>query len=254
MLKISRFFETQFTSRQFSRAELLDFTQDHLGRLGQQNDAGQYDEMLSATSAAYEAFGGTVSSEMTAGAIGKARTAAKVALRQTIERRLSGLAGTLHGQFGKESLQFIEFFPRGLNEVRDAREAEIEPILDRVVAAAGTYLPDSVTELTALRTQWLAVYQAATTGRATTAGANDDRDAAKAALQLQLTRNILDLARQHIGQPEKASVFFDESRLYNATSSPDEPLPDEPTPGGPIPTPPIVDEPIPHGELPDENV
>ncbi|MCA9210549.1 MAG: hypothetical protein KDA55_19460, partial [Planctomycetales bacterium] len=70
----------------------------------------------------------------------------------------------------------------------------------------------------------------------------------------QLTQNLLDLDRQHIGQPEKASVFFDESRLYNATSSPDEPLPDEPTPGGPIPTPPIVDEPIPHGELPDENV
>ncbi|MEZ6110887.1 MAG: hypothetical protein R3C99_07725 [Pirellulaceae bacterium] len=244
MLRIHRFFELQFASKEISRAELLDFTQDHLGRLSQQNEGGQYDGMLTQTSAAYEAFGGTVSNEVTADAIGKARTAAKETHFQLILTRLSGLAGTLHGQFGKESVEYIEFFPRGLTEVREAREAEIEAILDRVVSAAETYLPASAAELTALRTRWIDVYQAATSGRAAATGANDSRDAAKADLQLQLTRNVLQLALEYVAQPDKASLFFDESRLHNAKSSSDESVPDEP----------ILDEPLRDESLPGENL
>lgn len=215
MLKIARFFEIQFADNDFSSAELLDFTQDHLGRLAEKNTDGRYDTMLAATGNVYEAFGGTVSNEKTAAAIGKARTKAKATHRKTIQDQLSGLSGTLHGKFGKDSVEYIEFFPQGLNEIHDAREAEIEPILDRIVQAATTHLPESVADLSSLLATWTTLYESATAGRAATTSAEQAWLESKTNLQLQLTTNLLDVAREFVGQPAMANDFFDESRLYN---------------------------------------
>jgi hypothetical protein len=138
---------------------------------------------------------------------------------------LSRLSGTLHGLFTKGTPTYIEFLPQGMDEVHAAKEAEVLPILDRVLGAAQTHLPASVAELTALRTQWLAVYQAASAGRGGTAAADQSRQEATRAMQLQLTKNLLELARQFVGRTDKANDFFDQSRLYNRKRAEDVPEP-----------------------------
>lgn len=219
MIKIARFFEIQFSDEGFSAAELLSFSHDHVARLANQNFEGRYNTMLAATTNAYEAFGGTVSDETTVDAIGKARTTAKTDHLETIKKKLSGLSGTLHGKFGNESVQYTEFFPQGLTEIHKATEPRVKPILDRIVQAATTHLPEEIEELTALRSTWDSLYQSASDGRASTGDADQIRQEANAALQLQLTKNLLELALEYVGQPAKAAVFFDESRLYNPKQS-----------------------------------
>ena len=73
-MKIKRFFEIRFIDTQYSREELLDFTQDHIARLAAQNGGGEFNELLAATDTAYANFGGTVGSELTARAIARARS------------------------------------------------------------------------------------------------------------------------------------------------------------------------------------
>ena len=236
MMKLARWFEIQFSDKDFSIAELLDFSQDHLGRLATQNTDDRYDEMLTATTTAYEGLGGTVSNETTAQAVQKARTNAKVSHLKAILERVRRLSGSVVGTFGQDSSEYLEFFPQGLKDWNAARESEITGLLNRVIAAAGTHLPAMTAELTALKTTWITLLAAASGGRAATTAKGEARATAVAALQLQLTKNLLDIAREFVGQPNKANDFFDESRLYNRTlNGPDQPPPDPPPPPVPLP-------------------
>jgi hypothetical protein len=56
-----------------------------------------------------------------------------------------------------------------------------------------------------------------------TSAADQSRQEATRALQLQLTKNLLELARQFVGCTDKANDFFDQSRLYNRKRAEDVP-------------------------------
>ena len=148
-------------------------------------------------------------------AIQKARTAAKKEHHETIHERSPRHEGTLTGKLGRDSAEYLEFFPQGLTEYRRAREAELAGLLARLVTAATVHAPELVDSMTELTTQWAAVYGEAAAGRAETKDAAASRAEASAALRRQLQVNALSIALAHVGEPERVKEFMEQSLLEN---------------------------------------
>jgi hypothetical protein len=228
-------------SPQFSVAEQLAFGSDHEVRLAANNPDGIFDGLLAETATALDAVSGSTGREATAEAVQKARTKAKTNLRQEIQAAVSQQSGAVHARFGKDSPEYLEFFPRGLTELRLAREAEVPEILQRLVDAADANLPELKPVFTDLLTRWKAVSGEAAARRAARSASAEERNEALQALRAQLTKNLLTLALHFLGQPEKAKIYFNTSLLYNRQRTngdettgegglPEDPNPDSPEP------------------------
>jgi len=222
MLRISRYFENPFDDREISDDEIRDFTVDHLSRVTAAGDA-DFDEILAATDTALQNFSGKVSSESTALAIRKARTAATNALAEKIKSLWSQREGKIRDLFGKGTEKYIEFYPGGISEYSGAGVGQIETLLVRYAKAAtdnlATVGQPFVTEWSGLQTQWQAVRGTQVSQKGAPSTAGDANTTARTALEKQLMVNIFTIAAKYVGEPEKASVFFNQSLLENGARS-----------------------------------
>jgi len=214
-MRPERYADIQFDSRNISYADLVDFSGDHLARLAEYNGkvGGKFDELVAHTSDAYEALGGEASGLGLSKAIQKSKTATKALQLRRIKDALSRIAGTLHGKHRRDSPEYIAYFPQGLSELHWARQSEVQPILDRLVEVAQLNDGALYIELKALRDDWKVIYTDATRGKAATSSATDSRIEARESLARQLTRNVLTLALEFLGEPEKMRSFFDTSKI-----------------------------------------
>jgi hypothetical protein len=219
MISVERLFENWFDDKNFSTAELLDYGQDHLSRLTTNDDGGALAQVIAETDTALTAAGSTTTSEETARAVQKSRTKAKTDHLKLITQTVSQQSGLVSATFSKGSPEWLEFFPQGLDEFHHLREAEVETKLNRLVTAAHAHVPALEPVFAGLLTTWLAVYGKAAEQRGKSDGAGDAQAGAVEALRLQFMKNALTLALRFLADGEKAAVYFDESRLYNAQSA-----------------------------------
>ncbi len=215
MIDLARLFTVWFDDPAFSVAEILAFSDDHLGRLAANNPGGAFDTILAQTDTAFGALGGTTSGGVTALAVQKARTQAKRAHLEHIKDLVSQRSGLVINQFKRGSEEWVEFFPQGVEQVRAMKEADVAPTLDRIIAASVKYLPALTAEMTALKTDWLTLSDAAAQQRGAASGAGTAQDTAMAAMRRQLMTNALTLALHFLGQEAMAPVYFDQSKLSN---------------------------------------
>ena len=115
----------------------------------------------------------------------------------------------MHARFSKDSDVYLKFFPRGVSGLRRARGAEVLPLLNRIVQALEEHLPDKLAAWKELREKWRALYVSASEGKSTVRSSAGSRAGMVEELQVQLTRNLPQLAAHFIGQPEKAGEAFD---------------------------------------------
>lgn len=223
-----RYFEVQFTSHNFSVAELTAFAIDHEARLMSNNEDGALDDLLAAMGTALNDVVGSRGREKTAQAVQKARTAAKNHQRAHIEATVSRQSGLIRSQLGKTSPAYLEFFPRGISEIRRARDAEVPGLLQRMIDAASAHIPQLVPVFQELLDGWNAASGEAALHRAATGSKAQTRGEAFDALRRRLTKNLMTLGLQYLGRPEMASVFFNTSLLYNRQSSSTDELPESP--------------------------
>jgi len=233
MINIERFFENHLENRSISAEELRQFAEDHLGKLNAlpalPTDLAA---LLAPTQAAFDAFDGKLSARTTLQATQSGGTITKDEALQLIRSTIRQREGRIRDKFAKGSGPYAEFFPQGLMEYSRARIGQVTGLLDRLIAAATKHQAVLGPELLAEFQTLKATFAAARDGQVDTKGdlaqARANVASSRDVLELQIGRNILAIASHHLGQPERAADYFNQSLLEDPTRSDEEapsPLP-----------------------------
>lgn len=235
MIDLHRFLTNPFNDPGISMAELLAFTTDHLERLKANNPGGLYAARITATTAALLGVGDAFTDDETKLALRKARKQAKNACRDSLPKAVGKIAVQIEAEFGEGSVEFTECFPHGRKIFSDCPDdtlaTHLQTLITGVTAHQAQLGAQVVTDATALLTGWNAVYivsESSTGAKTTTQAAKAD---ARAALQLELFKNLLTLALNFPRSPEALDTYMQQSLLEDHPAAP--PTPPAPTPPGP---------------------
>ena len=236
MMDLKRFFRNPFDDPQISDDELRAFAEDHLGRLSAANTGGEFNARITDTTAAFTAFFGQVTNNEVKVAVQKAATQEMNARWTAFVAYMTNRGeARVADRAGNPSALYTEFFPRGLSEYHQAKVIDQQSLADRVKQLATTNATtlgtDFVTTVSDLVDAYNTARAAQVTSKGQTVDAGADRRTLRAAMEVQLFDNVLELAQKHKGDPDAATSYFDQSLLENPqATTPVEPQPPAPNP------------------------
>jgi len=237
MYDLHKPFNNPFDDIAISIDNLVAFTSDHLGRMNDNNTGGFLATRITATTTAF----GNVNTafQLDRGSLGERMTSkqAKKNYRKTLTDGLGAIFIALQKQYGKKSPMLKTFFPDGVSAMEKTRDDqmgnELTTLVTKLTANQAQVGAQVVTEATALKTGWLAVYAPSENTSAAKNATMGTKRTARVALQLELCKNWLTIALQFPRQPEMLDVYMQPSLLSPHNPSPDTPTP--PTPPAPAP-------------------
>lgn len=218
MLNITRFFENHLGNREISAEELRQFTEDHLGKLkALPSLPAQLNALLSPTEAAFDAFDGSLSARTTLQATQSGDTITKDESLELFRTTVRQREGRVRDKFAKGSGPYAEFFPQGLQEYNRARHGQVPALLDRLISAADKYQAELgsalLAEFTALKATYNSARDAQVESKGDIAQARATLASTRTALEQQVGKNLLTIALHHLGHPERATDYFNQSLL-----------------------------------------
>lgn len=206
------------------------YADEHLARLLAAALPGVvFVERISATQAALTAFITGRKAGAVASAVREGKTVTLEQAIRRLQRFVSVQAPVLAALFtdfdkeirGAESAEFQAFFPQGVTAITEANKATLETEVAPFVAAATTYQAktgaDLLTNVTALLADVVNARKVQLVGKGTTKDTQLDRNTARAALALELFRNLLTLLLHHATEPARASDYFNQAILKENT-------------------------------------
>ena len=226
MIHFSVFFKIHFDNEKISDDKIKRYTQSHIERIFANNTSHKYDAMLAATTAAYDNYYNAISAETTNEGIKQSATKSVDSILAEFKAEVSSMEGVIARAFRNEPSKIEEFFPFGLSEYSNASKSNAEMLMDRIVNACGNNsgkLPaDFDVQVKTIRQSYTDLRKVQLRKIGTVA---DDK--ARAALnrnilERQLMLNLLDLAKEYLGDPVNGLKFFDLSILKTESSKPGE--------------------------------
>lgn len=225
MLNLKNFFKNHFDTDRISDDNLNKFGKDHVQRLTANNSGGDYTSILTPTVSLVSAFSAAINAEIVESGIQKGNTLdvdKHIDNFQQLVRRREGL---IHSVFGKDSSQYMAFFPLGLTEYNEATKANIEALMTRMKdrsihyaaelgTAIGTEFTTILNNYVAQRDEQLLAFGQVEVLRTATA-------TARAALVEQLGLNLLFIAGKNLGHPDRLDDFMDQSIIRRPSDSED---------------------------------
>ncbi len=219
MLNLDVFFTNHFDTTRLSDDRIRSFTESNLRFMA---TSGRYPALVAETERAYELYFGAITDEATKTAIREGQTIAVDNAVAAIKKMASRREGAVRSAFGKGSTEYEKFLPHGLEEYHQATLGDIEKKTVRFLAAAGDYeeaLPGLKAEFATLlgnfrdaRKAQLLTKGGVSQGKTTSATTRD-------AVEVQLMKNLLTIALDHIGDPAGGLAFFDQSILHAGLAS-----------------------------------
>ena len=221
-----------FDDPHISMAELLAFTPDHVQRMSSTNPA-MFAARITATNTALNGVSGAFTDDETKLALRKARILAKDNYRATLPAAAGKIALAVEAKYGEGSAEFVECFPHGRKIFSSCPDDEmannLQTLINGVTALQPQLGAQPVTDATALLTGWNAVFAPSTTTTGAKTTSQAVKNAARAALQLELFKNLLTIALNFPRQPEQVDVYMQPSLLaphtQSATTPPPAPAP-----------------------------
>lgn len=234
MMDLHKFLINPFDDPGISMDELLSFTTDHVQRLTANNSGGLYTARLAATGAAIATVHAAFSDDQSKLGFRKARKQAKDAYRKTLPEKIGRIAVAIEAAFGEGAPEFTECFPQGRTIFGRCADDQLANYLQTLITGVNTHsaqlAAQVIADATALLAGWNAVYtvsETATGAKTTTQAA---KNAARAALQLELFKNLLTIALNFPRTPEALDTYMQQSLLEDHPAAPTEP-PVPPPPG-----------------------
>jgi hypothetical protein len=210
MINIVRLIKDIYDDRELIDSRLRTFADDHIIRLANNNPGSIYDPMIAATTAAYTAYYGAFNNELVIEAVTQGLTIATNNAATAVKNKLSNQQKYIDYTFGEGSEIYQEFFPYGMTEYHNARIDDLGSLLERYVTAANTHLtPAQVGEVVPLVTAFTTARTAQRTAFSQTDTLRTGRRDTRKALTMQLTRNTLALASDHLGNVDVFDNYFD---------------------------------------------
>ena len=150
-----------FDDSKISMAELLAFTSDHLQRMIA-NPLPVLAARITATQTALNGVSDAFTDDESTLGLRKARKQAKKDYRTALIPRVGAIAIKVQAQFGEGAAEFVECFPHGRTIFSSCTDDEVTNNLDILIAGVTAHTPplaaQVVTDATAIKTGWMAVY------------------------------------------------------------------------------------------------
>lgn len=220
MIELIKYFRILFMSPRISRDRLKSFCEDHIIRLTNNNPGGIFTTILTAVTAAYNAFYGDLSSMDVNRAVQEAKTEAMEASRQTLLKQLSDNEKLVSYTYRNDVGVYQEFYPLGITEYREATLANLETIGLRYKTVlanhAADFTPAFVTDYDTVYQTYVDNRTAQTAAMSSVAAERSDLTATRSTLATQLTHNVLTISLQYLGDESKAEVYFNQQILDDA--------------------------------------
>lgn len=217
MIQLTRLVNDIFADRELTDAKLRTYADDHLIRLANNNPGAVYTPLITATTALYTAYYGSMTSEATQEAVSEGLTIATNNAADAVLNKLSKQRDLVSYKFGTDSPIYQQFFPQGVDEYRRARLDDLTTLLDRYMAAANLHLnaefPTEVTDIGNLIAAYIAARNAQRDAFSEVDTLRTGRRESRKALTLQLTRNILTLAIDFLDNPDGFDDYYDAQLL-----------------------------------------
>jgi hypothetical protein len=229
MRDLRKFLENPFDDRNISMAELLAFSTDHLQRMIANNSTGDFTARITATQSALGLVGDNFSDDETKLGLRKARKLAKENFLKTLPASIGRLALQVAAKYGEGSPEYVECLPQGRSVFSSSRddmmESHIQTFINGVTAHQADLGAQIVTDATAVKTAWLAVYNASESSSGAKAATQESKRLARENLQLMLFLNLLKIAEVFARQPEMLDTYMQQSLLRNPVHTPEPPPP-----------------------------
>ncbi len=225
MINIRSIFKNHFSTARISDDNFRKFANDHVARIKANNTNGQYAQMLQTTLQLTTDYDTLIKQEDSTYATQQGSTLKTDQITEKFKKTISQREGTIRGEFGIYAPEYQEFFPNGLTEYSTATRANIETLLQRLVDKCQKYSNILGNNLLTIFTNLQNEYQMARNEQLVVIGNVDmiksQVTVAREALETQIMKNLLALAFEFLGNPDRADDFFDQSIIRSKQSKDD---------------------------------
>jgi hypothetical protein len=215
MKTFEKYFATLYLLARINEANFVRFLEDHLQRLIANNAGGKYTPLITALTALLIEYKTTIDTRNLNQALQESRTKSVDQSITSFRTLLSNKLYEITDIWDEDNAVFEEFIPHGMDEYYQAKKGNIGGLMNRFISACDLHRNDLPAGFTvpfvsakdgyiANRTAQLALIATVDSNRV-------DVAIKRGALSLQVTKNLLTLGLEHLGRPEMAAVFFDQS-------------------------------------------
>jgi hypothetical protein len=220
MLELHRYFRILFLSHKISRERLKGFCEYHIIALTNHNPGGIFTTLLNDVTNAFNAYYGDMVGESTNEAVKQGKTVAMNTSRAALEKNISDNERLIAYTYRNDVRGYEEFYPHGIFEYYKADITELEIISDRYRQVMASRVADFPlqfsTDFNTLQATFIANRQAQLGAMGKVSGERSDLLNSRAALAKQLTKNLLLIAANFIGQEGACKIYFDTEMLRAA--------------------------------------
>jgi len=215
MINLKLFFRNHLDTKYVSDDHMKEFTEVHLLRLTANNPGSIYSPLITDTTTVYTAYFGAISNEDLKFSLQQGLTITMQNTMKDFIKMVQKKQGIIQGTWGKGSAEYQEFLPHGLLEYDHATLANIELLMNRMVGASTAHSADLpagfVTLFSDLRDAYTDARTAQVTVMGQVSGMKTTSETTRNDLEVQLMKNILIIASNNIGHPERVSTYFNQS-------------------------------------------
>jgi hypothetical protein len=220
MLNLLKYFKNPFDTGRISDDSLKKFAEIHIQRLTANNGGGEFTEMITGITNAYNAYFGSATEEDTKFAQQQGLTITVNNIVDAFKAAASRKEGLIRSQYGKDSSEYQEFFPLGITEYRTARLSNIESLMTRFVAAATSHVVDLGQPLLDEFTGYLDTFKNAREAQLEKIGevaeSKSDSTVRRDEVETELFRNLHKISAMFPGGMNRCMDFFDQSFIRSA--------------------------------------
>lgn len=226
MMNLRNYFKIVFADERISDEKLAKFTEIHIQRLAANNSDGRYTKMIETTNAAYEAYFGAMTDEDTKFAVQQSYTKAMNEVYEEFKKTISQKEGTVRGIWNTDSPTYQEFFPLGVMDYTRCTLANVEMLMARFINASRAHEKELgeafINQFTDIQTRFISARTAQLQKKGQVSESKDISGKRRIELEKQLTRNLLSLAVEYLGDEDRGMDFFDQSFIRKAVSEKEE--------------------------------
>jgi len=218
MRDFENYFELPLDNIQVGKPKQLKFFDDGLKRLiGSVDNGSPFVELVQPTQLAYDNLEKSLSETNTSSAQQHSRTLSVDSIIETFIDLISKREAAIRVHFDKNSPEYLEFFPQGITQYFKATKANVKILMDQMCVAIENKLvilgQPLLDEFKLIRADFVKARDLQEKKKGATDENRGSWDDNIIIMKKQFHYNLLTIAREYPGQPEKAKMFFDQSIL-----------------------------------------
>ncbi|MGL4362016.1 MAG: hypothetical protein ACRCSG_01815 [Cellulosilyticaceae bacterium] len=189
------------------------------------NTAGLYSSYIQDTQNLYDKFNTYIKSEDQTFTAQQGKTMLTDKILSDFVALVSRKEGAVRSEFGKDSPEYQEFFPLGLNEYHQVSKANAEMLMERMRNKGQIYISTLGQNFVTLFSDIMDAYLTARNEQLQKMGEVDtlksDALRARNELSVQVMKNLLFISLQHVGYTDRLDDFFSQEIIRRRNSSDD---------------------------------